>query len=917
MSAKDPAITRSDVGPSSVVPPISTTDSTTSRVNPPRAALWLLRLLIWGEAREVISGDLVEELHCETGPRLGARRARLWFWRQTFASLFACCHLDLPSSNSTHKGDGPMRTLLQDLGYGLRMLRKNTGFTLAAVFTLALGIGANTAIFSVVNTFLLRPLPYADSERVAFVLGWNTTRDQLRFNISYADFADLKDEANAFVDMGAYRYWNVNVTGGEMPERVQGYRMTANTFALLGTQPLLGRTFQSADAAGDGRLAVLSYPMWQRVFGGERDAVGRNLDLDGEGYTVIGVMPQNFAFPVFNFKGEVWVPFTDERLATIAERGSSTSVVAVARLRPDVGSAAAQAELDTLMQRFAADYPETNAGLGVQVRPIQEFLAEGSRPALLVVSGAVLLVLLMACANVANLLLARAMGRSRELAVRRTLGAGGLRLVRQLLTESLLLSSLGALAGLGLAHGILRAVRLATPDLLARSMPYADKLALDRPTLLFALGTTLVTAVVFGLLPALSGIRSDVVSQLRDAAQGTSVARRRLRQVLVTGEVALSLLLLIVSGLLVRSFQNLLAVEPGFEAENVLTLSVSLPSYRYDEPAEQIAFFEHTAERLAALPSVEAVGWVNVLPFSTSDTSTSYVIEGQDESAPGEAPQAGFRVISPEYLRTLRIPLLQGRGLELIDRADASPVVMINQLLADQHFPDRSAVGQRLRIGRNPEAPWSEIVGVIGNVQHHQLTGEEQPEVYAALAQQAPSGMTLAVRTAESPTRLAALVRREIQAIDPLQPVSDVKTLEGRVAESRLAETAAMWMIAIFAGVALALAAVGLYGVIAYAVSQGEREIGIRIALGARPTNVLFKTLRQGVAVITVGSTIGLVAAWGLTRFLASLLYGITPRDPVSFLVAVPVLAIVALAACLLPARRATRTDPVVALRSE
>ena len=344
---------------------------------------------------------------------------------------------------------------------------------------------------------------------------------------------------------------------------------------------------------------------------------------------------------------------------------------------------------------------------------------------------------------------------------------------------------------------------------------------------------------------------------------------------------------------------------------------MTLPSYRYDEPAEKVAFFERTAERLSALPNVETAAWINVLPFSTAETSTTFVIEGQDEPAPGEEPLAGFRVVSPEYLATLRIPVLQGRGLERFDRADAPSVVLINRLLADHHFPDGTAIGRRLQMSRGSQASWSEIVGVIGNVQHQQLSGEEQPEIYVPLAQGAPSGMTLAVRTTESPTRLAALVRSEIRSIDPLQPVSDVKTLEKRVAESHLAQTAAMWMIAIFAGVAMALAAVGLYGVMAYAVSQGGREIGIRMALGARPVNVLFRTMRQGVAAIAIGSIIGLFAAWGLTSFLASLLYGITPRDPVSFLVAVPVLTVVALVACLLPARRATRTDPVVALRAE
>ena len=900
-------------------------DRATSR--PPLVARWLLRLLVWGPAGEVIAGDLEEEFHRETLPRLGRTRARLWFWRQTLCSTLASLPFDLTSPTATRQGDGIMRTLLQDLRYGLRTFAKNPGFTVAAVLTLGLGIGANTAIFSVINTFLLKPLPFADASRVAFVLGWDTARDRMRFNLPFADFVDLEAQAAASVpragggpveDIAAYRNWSANLSGGDVPRRIQAYQASTHTFDLLGVEPFLGRTFAAEDAATDGRVVVLSHGLWQRHFGGDRDAVGRSLTLDGNSYTVIGVMPRVFEFPLFNFKGDLWVPLTDDPAQAAADdRRRFSSIVAVARLRPEATVDAAQAELSAVMARLATEHPETNTGLGVRLIRMQEMVTRYSRPALLAVFGAVSLVLLMACANVANLLLARAMRRSKEVAVRTALGAGMARLVRQLLTESLLLAMLGGALGVGLAYWILRLLHRAMPDVLLRVMPHVEAMGLDRTTLGFALALSLVTGVLFGLVPAFQTARTDVRSHLHEGAQGTSAHRQRLRQGLVIGEVALSLLLLVASGLLMRSFQNLLAVDPGFEAEGVLTASVSLPEYRYAGPPERLAFFERAVERVAALPGVESAGLVNVLPFSTAGSGTSFTIAGRPAPEPGSAPRAGLRVASPGYLDALHIPVLQGRGLEHRDRADAPPVALINRQLADQNFPGESAVGRHLRLGSDPESTLVEIVGVVGNVKHWTLSEENQPEIYVSLAQQTPARMSLAVRASAPPERLTALVRHEILEVDPLQPVYDVKTLVSRVTQSRLPQTGALFMTTIFAALALVLAALGLYGVIAYAVSQGTREIGIRMALGARAFEIMGRVLREALVLVVIGSALGLAGAWGLTRFLSSLLYGISPAEPAVFLTAVPLLMLVALLASAVPALRAARVDPIVTLKAD
>ena len=896
----------------------------TMQPRPPRAARWLLRLLVWGPASEVIAGDLEEEFHRETLPRLGKARARLWFWRQTLYSALACLPLDSISPTATRQGDGIMRTLLQDLRYGLRTFRKNPGFTAAAVLTLGLGIGANTAIFSVINTFLLKPLPFAESSQVTFVLGWNTARDQMRFNVRFADFVDLKTQSaarkgtgGAIEEMAAYRNWSANLTGDGVPRRIQAYQTSANIFDLLGVEPFLGRAFAAEDAVGDGRVAVLSHGLWKRRFGGDRGVIGQDVTLDGEGYTVIGVMPRIFEFPLFNFKGDLWVPLTDDPAQAAADRRGSGWVVAVARLRPEATVAAAQDELAAVMTRLTAEHPETNTDLGVRVIPMQEMVTKFSRPALLAVFGAVFLVLLMACANVANLLLARAMRRSKEVAVRTALGAGTARLVRQLLTESLLLAMLGGALGVGLAYWILHLLHLAMPDVVLRVMPNVEAMGLDRATLGFALALSLVTGMLFGLVPALQTARTDVRSHLHEGAQGTSAHRQRLRQGLVVGEVALSLLLLVVSGLLTRSVQNLLAVDPGFEAEGVLTASVSLPGYRYAGPQERLAFYETTAERVATLPGVESAGLVNILPFSTAGSGTSYVVAGRPEPEPGTEPRAGFRVASPGYLDALDIPVLRGRGLEHRDRADAPPVALVNRLLAEQAFPGESAIGRQLRLGTDPENPLFEIVGVVGNVKHWTLSGEDEPEIYVALAQWTPARMSLAVRTSGPPEELTALVRSEILKVDPQQPIFHVKTLTSMVAQSRFPQTGALFMTTIFAALALVLAALGLYGVIAYTVSQGTREIGIRMALGARAFNVTGRVLREALVLVALGTALGLAGAWGLTRFLSSLLYGISPAEPAAFLTAVPLLGLVALLAAAVPALRAARVDPIVTLRAD
>jgi putative ABC transport system permease protein len=887
---------------------------------PPLLAATLLRLLP-RDAHEAIAGDLDEEWHT------ARRRSRARYWRLACASVGSFWWHRLRHLHSRAKIGGqppvieretPMRSLLQDVRYGARLMRRTPGFTLAAVGTLALGIGANTAIFSMVNVMSLKPLPYHEPHRVAFVLGRNTERQSTHFNLSLADYADLRRQAQTLEEVAAYSYWSANVTGGDAPERIQAYRVTGNTFSLLGVPALLGRTFTTNEGAPGGpNVVVISHGLWQRRFGSNRSIVGRVVQLDGQPTTIIGVMPVAFEFPVVNFKGDLWAPLPFNPDAGIADRAAAESVVVVARVRRQIEYVSAQAEIDTIMRWLETDHPETNRALGARLIPMGALDDEMVGPVGWILMATVGVVLLLACSNVANLLLARGVARQRELAIRAALGAGRLRVVRQLLVESLLLAAAGATVGAAVAFAALRVLRRSLPELIETTQPNLDALGLDATTFLFTIALCIVTTFVFGVIPAWRAAQLHVHDTLKGSAGlGGGRSTRRLRAALVVLEVTLATTLLVTAGLLVQSYQRQQRLDPGFNPQRVVTMTITLPSYRYGAADAQRRFFEQATDRIARIPGVRSASFVNVLPFSTYDRGGRFTIDGQPTPRAGREPSADFRVVTPAYFQTMEIPVLRGRAFDAGDRADGRPVAIVNQMLARRVFGNQDPLGQRLRLGTDdPARPFATIVGVVGNVHHDQLTVQPDAEIYAPQAQAPEPMMMLAARTEGEPEVLTGEVRAAIRAIDPAQPVYHVKTLERLVADSLLAQTSSAALMTLFSALTLLLAAVGIYGVISYAVGQQTREFGVRVALGARPGDLLALVVCNGLALVITGVLLGAAGALGVSRLIASALYGVTPVDLPTYAAVITLLVIVGTAACSIPAWRASRIEPMQALR--
>ena len=647
-----------------------------------------------------------------------------------------------------------MRTVLQDLLYGLRQLRRAPGFTAAAVLTLGLGIGVNAATFSIVDTLWLTPLSYRDPARVAFILTTSPARPQRGMNMALADAVDIGQRMTTLDGVAAYQYWSANLTGGARPERIQTYKLTANTFMLLGVDAVIGRALTVNDGLPQSpHVIVLSDGLWRRRFGADPSIVGSTVTLDGIAHTVVGVMPRPFEFPVFNFKGEAWTAIKGTPDA-LARRSSSPSATAIARLKPNATYASAQAEINAVMRRLEADNPQTNRGLGaelVEMRRFGDVFAPVSIGTFAL--GAVGVVLLLACTNVANLLLARAVARERELAVRAALGAGRARLVRQLLTESALLAALGSAVGLVLAFFGLRLMRGLLPELLIVTQPNVLDLGIDRPTLGFTLAVAAASALVFGSIPALRAGRTNTVDSLKSGGQGGAGSpHRRLRAALMVAEVALSLVLLVSAGLLVRTFSELQSVNPGFNPDRVLTLTMTLPEYRYQDGAAQRRFFQNAADAVARVPGVRAAGFVNVLPFSTYNRGTRYLVDGEPPPEAGREPGADHRIVTDGYFGALGIPIVEGRGFDSRDRSGTERVAIVNRTLAGRAFHDGSPIGRRVRTGRVGEAtPWLTIVGVVGDVRHERVTGRPSAELYVPLAQAPTTMMMLAAKTTGSP----------------------------------------------------------------------------------------------------------------------------------------------------------------------
>jgi putative ABC transport system permease protein len=887
-------------------------------VTPPRLPLLLLQRLLPRSLREPIAGDLEEEW------RRAARPSPLRFWNLALRSIASCWidrlrrdHRRRPRPQHVNPpGDSVMQSLMQDVRYGLRLLWRNPVFTIAAVVTLALGIGANAAIFSIVNVLSLKPLPYEDPSRVAFVLGWDLEENDMRFNLRHADFLDLQRESTS-LELSAYSYVSANLTGGEVPDRVQAYRVTPNTFSLLGVPAEVGRVFENADAAaGRFDVAVISHGLWQRGFGGDRSIVGRRIVVNGQPYEVIGVMPRRFEYPVFNFKGDLWIPWrmADSERGQAAATGSAT---AVARLRPGVSYAQAQSEVDVLMRGFADRYPATNRGLGARLTEMGKLDDEQAGPAIAILLITVAMVLVLACANVANLLLARGVARHRELAVRAAMGASRLRLGRQLIAEAGLLAAAGGALGVVFSLVALEGIRASLPEMLLATVPNISELGVDRTTLAYTLGISVLTSLMFGVVPAWRASRDRFENALKESASaGGSRGTRRLRTTLVIAEVALATMLLVTAGLLVRSYGSLQRVSPGFVAANVMTAALTLPEHKYANAASRQRFFEQLLERVERLPGVTASGLVNVLPFSTYDRGSRLVIDGAPIPDPGREPPIAFRVASPGYHEAMGIPLTAGRMFDRRDTPDGERVAIVNRRTVEQHFGGQWPLGRRIRLG-DAEQPWLTIVGVVGDVRHSSLTRAPQPEVYVPMSQSPAAMMMLAVRTAARPEDLTSPMRAVVQDIDPEQPIYHVKTLDALVGDALLPSRTSASMVTLFSGLALILAAIGIYGVVAYGVSQQAREFGVRMALGATPRDVMQLVLRHGLMMIGTGVALGIAGALGVSGLLRGALHGVSSTDPGTYAVAAVVLAMSGVAACALPAWRASATKPVSALRAD
>jgi putative ABC transport system permease protein len=806
-----------------------------------------------------------------------------------------------------------MEGLRSDIRYAIRNLIARPGFTAIAVITLALGVGGTTAIFSAVNALLVKPLDFPQLDRVVAVWENKPSRGVERNEASMANYLDWRKQNQSFEHLGLYRWWSTNLTGVEPPERIQGFLVTANFLEVTGVKPIIGRGFTpDEDQPGKSPVAILHYGLWQRRFGGDPNIVNKTITLNGIVRTVIGVMPQGYTFP----KGaDVLAPLTIT--PELEQSRQNHSYLIVGRLKPNVTVAQAQADLDTIAARLEKQYPESNTGWGIVVYPIVEDTVRFYSAALWILMGAVALVLLIACANVANLMLARAASRQKEIALRAALGASRWRIIRQLLVESLLLAFVGGAVGVLIAYWSVDLLRTLNPGDASKFAPGWDQLGINVPVLAFTLVVSVLSGFLFGLAPAWQSSKPNLNSALKEGGRYSSTGSHRLRRLLVISEVALSLMLLVGAGLLMRSFVQLLKTNPGFNPDNILTMNLVLPAANYKEPAQRAAFYEELVRRAEAVPGVESAGAVNYLPLGGSNSSDAFLIEGTPEPPPGQDFIGRYRVCTPRFFETLSIRILKGRGFTEQDKSDSPPVIIVNETLAKRFWPNTDPVGKRMRFaGPLERNPWMEVVGVTQDVKH-ELNLAVTPDFYLPLSQDPWSSMVLVAKTKVEPMALAWSMRQQVWSIDKDQPVFDVRTMQQVRSLSVSLYSFSSVTLGIFAVVALILAAIGIYGVMAYAVTQRTHEIGVRMALGARAGDVLRLVVKNGMTLALIGVAAGLAGAWALTRYLSSLLVGVSATDAFTLIGVSIGLLIVALLACYIPARRATKVDPLVALRYE
>jgi putative ABC transport system permease protein len=807
-----------------------------------------------------------------------------------------------------------METLFRDLRHCVGMLFRRPGFTFTAVITLALGIGANSAIFTVLNAVMLRPLPYPEANRLVQISETRSHQKNREDSVSPHNFIDWRDQSWRFEQIAAYRYLAFNFTDGYRPERIAGAGVSASFFKVLGVTPQLGRDFhEEDDAPGMNRVAILSDGLWHRRFGSFTEIIGRAITLNGESYKIIGIAPREFRFPA---SAELWTPLGID-LNRVARGDHFLRVIG--RLRTGTALQSAQSEMDAIAYRIQQQFPNTNAGRGVNLVGLHEQMVGRVRPIFFVLLSAVGLLLTVAMVNVANLQLAHAAARQKEFAIKLALGSNRRRLIQQCLVESLLLALAGG--GLGLLVAFWGTGALVSS--IAAHLPRANEIRVDGWALFFTLTVSLATGLLSGLAPTLNLLNTDLNDSLKEGERGTTNRNRRLHDLFVISEVALAVVLLIGAGLLIKSLYRLQRVDPGFSQQGTITAQISLPDGQYGEGQLQADFFRRVIERLGAIPEVQYAGAVSDLPFSGSRTNGTFEIENRPPAAPGESLNADLRIVTPNYFKAMGIPLLEGRDFASSDGRQAPGVAIVNRSLARLYWPDENPIGRRLIVGTPEERAyyggpiWRQIVGIAGDVKHENLRAEATPEIYVPHLQSPTPRMSLVVRGRSDPSSMAALTGSAVQSMDPEQPLYNVRNMGERVAQSVSTQRMNAFLLAVFATIALCLAAVGIYGVVSYTVTQRTHEIGIRMALGAQPRDVLRLVIKYGMRVTLIGVGIGMIAAVVLTRFISSLIFGISPADPLTFLGVAALLGATAFLACYVPVRRAVRIDLLKTLRSD